>query len=285
MALFDAPVREARHHARSTARQASPAVQGLARLGYAAKGLVYLIIGFIAAQAAFSRGEQVKGSEGALSTILEQPFGRVLLGIVALGLAGYVLWRVVQALLDPEHKGGGVKGIGARIGYGISAFVYAGLTLEAVRMLRGSGGGGQGSGAQHWSAVVMDKPFGRIAVGLAGLGIAAYGLYEIYRAFKSNLAKRLDLEGSPVATRQRVVGLGKAGMTARGVVFCIIGWLVITAALRYDPSRAQGLQGALVTLREAAYGRYLLGLVALGLIAYGIFQLVKARYRIIRPDA
>lgn len=282
MALFDAPAREVQHHARRTVHQASPAVQRLARLGYAAKGVVYVIIGFIAAQAALSRGEQVEGSEGAMATILRQPFGKVLLGITALGLAGYVLWRAVQALMDPEGKGGGAKGIGARIGYGISAFLYAGLTLEAVRMLRGTGGGG-GGGAQHWSAVVMDKPFGRIAVGLAGAGIAAYGLYEMYRAFKSDLAKRLNLEGSPVATRRRVVGLGKAGMTARGVVFCVIGWLVVTAALRYDPSRAQGLQGALVTLREAAYGRYLLGLVALGLIAYGIFQLVKARYRIIRP--
>ncbi len=282
MALFDAPVREAQHHARRAAHEASPWVQRLARLGYAAKGVVYLIIGYIAAQAALSAGEQVEGSEGALATILRQPFGKVLLGIVALGLAGYVLWRVVQALLDPEHKGSEAKGIGARIGYGISAAMYAGLTLEAVRLVRGSGGG-QGGGAQHWSAVVMDKPFGRIAVGLAGAGVAAYGLYELYRAFKSNLAKRLDLEGSAVATRRRVIGLGKAGMAARGVVFCIIGWLVMTAALRYDPSRAEGLQGALVMLREAAYGRYLLGLVALGLIAYGIFQLVKARYRIIRP--
>jgi hypothetical protein len=147
-------------------------------------------------------------------------------------------------------------------------------------MLRGSGGGG--NGAQHWTAVVMDKPFGRIAVGLAGAGIAGYGLYEIYRAFRSDLAKRLNLEGSEVATRRRVVGFGRAGTAARGVVFAIIGWLVLQAALRYDPTEAEGLQGALDTLRHAAYGQYLLGAVALGLIAYGIFQLVKARYRVIR---
>ncbi|WP_420127487.1 DUF1206 domain-containing protein [Longimicrobium sp.] len=282
MALFDTPVREVQHHARRAANQASPAIQQLARLGYAAKGVVYLIIGGVAAQAAFSRAEQVQGSEGALKTVLQQPFGKVLLGIMALGLAGFVVWRMVQAATDPEHKEGGAKRAFARIGYAMSGVLYAGLTLEAVRMLRGSGGG-QGGGTAHWTAMVMDKPFGRVAVGLAGLGIVAYGIYQLIKAFKGDdLDKRLNLEGSAVATRRRVVAVARAGTAARGVVFCIIGWLVIKAAMQYDPAEAQGLQGALVTLRDAAYGRYLLGLVALGLIAYGITQLVKARYRVIR---
>lgn len=281
MALFDAPAREVQHHAKRAAREAAPGVQRLARLGYAAKGIVYIIVGGIAADAAFSPAERVEGTHGALDTILRQPFGKVLLGVTALGLAGYVLWKIVQGVMDPEHKGSDAKGVVARIGYGISAVLYAGLTLEAVRMLRGSGGG-EGNGAQHWTAVVMDKPFGRVAIGLLGLGIAGYGLYELYRAFKSDLTKKLNLEGSAVATRKRVVGLGRAGMAARGVVFGIVGWLVLKAALQYDPSEAEGLQGALVALRKAAYGPWLLMLVALGLIAYGVFQLVKARYRVIR---
>jgi hypothetical protein len=283
MALFDAPAREVRHHARRAAHEASPWVQRLARLGYAAKGVVYLIIGFVAAQAAFSPAEQVEGTEGALTTVLEQPFGKVLLGILALGLAGFVLWRLVQAGMDPEHPEGGMKRVAMRTGYAMSAALYGALTLEAVRMLRGSGGEGGGGGTAHWTAVVMEKPFGRIAVGLAGLGIVAYGIYQLVKAIKGDdLDKRLNLEGSAVATRRRVVAVARAGTAARGVVFCIIGWLVIKAALQYDPAEAKGLQGALVTLREAAYGPYLLGLVALGLIAYGITQLVKARYRVIR---
>lgn len=282
MALFDAPAREVQHQARRAAHQASPGVQKLARLGYAAKGVVYLIIGVVAAQAAFSPAEQVEGTEGALHTILEQPFGKVLLGIVALGLAGFVVWRAVQAIMDPEHSGGGMKRTAGRIGFAISGVMYAALTLEAVRMIRGSGG--QGGGTEHWTAVVMEKPFGRIAIGLVGLGIGAYGLYQLVKAFKSDLDKRLNLEGSAVATRKRVIALARAGTAARGVVFAIIGWLVIKSALQYDPSEAQGLQGALVTLREAAYGPYLLGLVALGLIAYGISQFVKARYRVIHAS-
>lgn len=284
MALFDAPAREVQHHARRAAHEASPSVQKLARLGYAAKGVVYLIIGGIAAQAAFTPAERVEGSEGAMAAILRQPFGKVLLGLVALGLAGFVVWRAVQAIVDPEHSGGGMKRAAGRIGFAMSGVLYAGLTLEAVRMLRGSGGG-QNNGAQHWTAMVMEKPFGRVAIGLAGLGIAAYGIYQLVKAFKGeDLDKRLNLEGSAVATRKRVIALARAGTAARGVVFGIIAWLVIKSALQYDPSEAQGLQGALVTLREAAYGPYLLGLVALGLIAYGISQLVKARYRVIHAS-
>ncbi|HEX6036928.1 DUF1206 domain-containing protein [Longimicrobium sp.] len=281
MALFDAPARQVQHHARRAAAETAPWVQRLARLGYAAKGVVYIIIGYVAADAAFSPAEQVQGSRGALNTILQQPFGKVLLGIVALGLAGYVLWKAVQAVMDPEHKGSDAKGMGARIGYGISGVLYAGLTLEAVRMLRGHGGG-QGDGAQHWTGMVMDKPFGRWLVGLVGLGIAGYGVYQLVRAFKSDLTKKLNLEGSAVATRRRVVALGKAGMAARGVVFLIIGWLVLQSARHYNASEAQGLEGALVKLREAPAGPWVLAAVALGLIAYGIFQLVKARYRTIR---
>jgi uncharacterized membrane protein (DUF2068 family) len=283
MALFDAPARDVKHHARRAAREASPWVQRLARMGYAAQGTVYLIIGFIAAHAAFTPAEPVQGPQGALGTILEKPFGRVLLAIMALGLAGYVLWRTVQAVMDPEHTGGGAKRALVRAGYAISALGYAALTLVAVRMIRGSSGGQGGGQQQHWTAEVMEKPFGRVAIGLVGAGIAAYGIYQIVKAFKSDIGKRLNLEGSAVATRRRVVGIGRAGMAARGVVFCIVGWLVIQSALKYDPSKAQGLQGALATLRQAAYGPYLLAIVALGLIAYGIFQLVKARYRIIRP--
>lgn len=281
MALFDGPAREVKHHARRTAREAAPWVQRLARLGYAAQGIVYVIIGGIAAHAAFTPAEPVQGPQGAMGTILEQPFGKVLLGIVALGLAGYVLWRTVQAVMDPEHTGGGAKRAVMRAGYAISALGYAALTLAAVRMVRGTGGG-QGNQQQQATATLMDKPFGRWAVGLVGLGVAAYGAYQLVKAFKSDLDKRLNLEGSAVATRRRVVALGRAGMAARGVVFCIVGWLVIQAARTYDPGKAQGLQGALSTLRQAAYGPYLLPAVALGLIAYGVFQLVKARYRVIR---
>ena len=265
---------------RRAASDAAPWVTGLARMGYAAKGMVYLTIGGLSAQTAWSSGN-IEGSEGALSALRGQPFGRTLLTIMAVGLAGYVVWRVVQAALDPEHKGSEAKGLAVRAGYALSALAYAGLALEAVRLI--SGGGGQGGGGGHWTAAVMAKPFGQLLVGLVGLGFIAFGMFELYRGATSDIAKRLGFGGLDPELRRRVVTLGRAGMCARGVVFAITGWLVILAAWRHQPGKAAGVEGALQSLREQSHGRWLLGAAALGLMAYGVFQLAKARYRRIQP--
>lgn len=263
---------------RRAASDAAPWVTRLARMGYAAKGLVYLTIGALSAQAAWSAGK-VEGSEGALSTLRGQPFGWTLLAMMAVGLAGYVVWRVVQATMDPENKGSDAKGLGARAGYAISAVAYTGLALEAVRLL--SGGGRQGGGG--WTATLMEKPFGQLLVGAVGLGIAGYGLFQLYRGATSDIAKRLGFGGLDADLRRRIVTLGRVGTCARGVVFAIAGWLVILSAVRYQPGKAAGVEGALEALREQSHGRWLLGAAALGLMAYGVFQLAKARYRRIQP--
>jgi hypothetical protein len=258
-------------------------VEWLARLGYAAKGLVYVVIGGIALQAAVGRGDRVTGSEGALESMARQPFGRVLLAAVALGLAGYALWKLVQAVQDPEHKGTDAKGNAARAGYGISGLIHAGLVLEAGRLALGSGmGDGSESGADSRTAMLMEQPFGRWLVGLVGLGILAFGLYELYRAYKADLAKKMHLLGLDSDTRQWVIRSGRLGYAARGLVFGIIGYFLIGAALHYNPQEARGLGGALHALQGEWYGPYLLGVVAVGLIAYGIFALVKSRFRRIR---
>ncbi|HEX8274144.1 MAG TPA: DUF1206 domain-containing protein [Longimicrobiaceae bacterium] len=274
---------EAQRHGRAAAREAAPWVEKLARLGYAAKGVVYLIIGGIAARAAFGSGERVQGSQGALQTILEQPFGKFLLALVALGLAGYALWRFVQAGLDPEH-GGRTDGGGAakRVGYAISGVIHAGLALAAARMVMGRGGGG-GDRTADWTATLMRQPAGRWLVAAVGLGIVGYGLYALYRAYAVKLDKRLNLSRMSPAARTWAVRSGRAGIAARGVVFAIMGFFLLRAALRSNPGEARGLDGALRALQQQAYGPWLLGLVALGLVGYGIYQLVEARYRSIQP--
>ncbi|HEU4455435.1 MAG TPA: DUF1206 domain-containing protein [Longimicrobium sp.] len=266
------------HHARGAARDAAPWVVGLARLGYAARGVVYVIVGVLAARVAMGERARVEGTRGALTEIIEKPFGRVMLGIVALGLFGYALWRLVQAVMDPERKGHDAGGTVKRLGYALSGIVHAGLALTAARMVMGSSGGG-GGGTQTWTARLMEAPAGRWLVALVGLGFAGYGIYQFYRAIKSDLAKRLDLGSMRARTREMAIRAARAGVAARGVVFLLIAYFLARAAIDYNPAEARGLQGALQALRDASYGPYLLGAVAVGLIGYGLFEIVKARYR------
>lgn len=270
--------------ARHAEHQAAPWVEWLARIGYAAKGIVYIVIGGIALQAAFGGGDRVTGSEGALESIARQPFGRVMIALVGLGLVGYAVWKLVQAVRDPEGMGGDAKGNAARAGYFISGIIHGSLALEAGRLVLGSGmNDGSGSGADSRTAMLMEQPFGRWLVGLVALGIIAFGLYELYRAYKTDLAKRMHLEELDADTRRWVIRSGRFGLAARGVVFALIGWFLVQAALHFNPQEARGLGGALQSLQGESYGPWLLGLVALGLVAYGIFALVKARYRRIQP--
>ena len=283
MSLFSAEARQLRRDTESAVRAVSPGVQVLARLGYAAKGIVYTIIGGLAARAALSPARQPEGAEGALTTLLRQPAGKVILGILAVGLAGHVLWRLVQALLDPDHDGTGFAAIIERGGNLFSAIGYAGVTAAAVRMLMGNGGGGGDDQASDWSAAVMQHPAGRIAVAVAGAAFLARGLYGLYRALRADLLRHLALENATVVARRRMRWLARAGTTAAGVVYGVVGWLLILAAWRYDPDKAVGVEGALQNLREQPYGTWLLGTVAVGLVAAGLFEIFKGRYRIVRP--
>lgn len=288
MALFSSdPPRAASSmsSAVATAALAAPWVQWLARFGYAARGIVYLTIGALALQAALSARSGPEDSSGALQAILRQPFGRVLLGVLAVGLAGFVLWRLVQAIRDPERQGTDLQGLAKRGAYLISALVYGGLAVEAFRLFRGSGGGGSSGERQadHWTAVVMSQPLGRWIIGAVGATIVLYGLYEAYRAFTTDFTKRLDLSRLGADARRRIVAAGRLGFSARAVVFGIIGWFLARAAFEYDPAEARGFESALLTVQQQGYGRYLLGAVAIGLFAYGLFELAEARYRVIRP--
>lgn len=285
MALFPTPSWPAEAAAPEAARRAATWVRVLARLGYAAKGVVYLVIGGIAVQAALGNGGGPEDSGGALRAILDRPFGRAMLAAVAVGIAGHVLWRLVQALLDPEKEAKGLKGALRRGGYLISAALYTGVALEAVRLLTGAGGVGNGSGdqeARHWTALAMGQPVGRWLVAAAGAGVIAFAVYEIYRGLRSDLGKRMNLSRLGSAGARTVVRFGRLGLVARGLVFVTMGWFLVQAALQYDPSEATGLAGALDSLRDRPYGRALLGAVATGLMAYGLWQLVNARFRRIR---
>lgn len=256
----------------------APWVERIARAGYAAKGVVYLLIGILAARAAFGdAGGRSTGSGGALRTLLDEPLGTVLVGLIGAGLAAYALWRAFSALVDPEDHGTDARGIATRAGFGVSAIVHGGLALEAIRLAAGSSGG-SGDGAEHWTSRLLAVPAGPYLVGAAALILGGYAAVQLYRAFASNIAKRLHL-GPDADHRRLIERLGRVGLAARGVVFGLMAYFLMRAALRYDPSEAGGVEQALEWLE--ARPDALFAIVALGLAAYGLFQLAKARYRVI----
>lgn len=253
----------------------SPAMTWLARAGYAAKGVVYLIIGGLSARVAIGDGGSTTDRNGALRAIHEQPFGRFLLAAVAVGLVGYALWSLVLAVFDPDRQGTGAKGIGARVGYGAVGISYAALAVAAAQLALGTGNGGQSSNTQteDWTARLLGLPFGPFLVVVAGLVVIGIAGFLVYRAYKADFKKSLT------QAPDWVVLLGRAGYAALGVVFLIVGIFLIVAAVRHNAHAARGLSGALQELARQPYGHLILGVVAVGLVAYGLFSLAQSRYR------
>lgn len=265
-------------------RQRSLWIERLARFGYAAKGVVYATVGLLAAQAAFGAGGQTTDTKGALSAIVTQPFGKFLLTLVAIGLIGYVFWRFVQAIRDPEHKGNNAKGLAQRIGYAANGLIYASLALTAIGIVIGSGSSGNNNSSQDWTAKLLSQPFGQWLVGIVGAFVIGLGFYQFLKAYKAKFRKEMDLSQLSDTHRKWVVGIGRFGLAARGIVFSVIGFFLIQAARQYDPSEVRGLGEALQVLAQQPYGALILGIVAIGLIAYGIFMVIQGRYRRLNTD-
>ena len=263
-------------------REASPWTEALGRFGHAAIGLVYATIGVLAAQAALGRGGGTTDSQGALAWLVQRQYGHALLVALAVGLAGYAAWRAVEAILDTESKGSDAKGIATRLAYAGFGATYAALALSALRLgLQwgdGDGGGGDAS-AQDWTAWLLSQPFGQVLVVVAGLGVVGVGLFQFYLAYTEKFCDHLRMAEMSRSQQRQVRAVGRVGYAARGVAFAIIGLLLAAAGLHARPEEARGLGGALTTLAEQPFGLWLLGAVAVGLVAYGAFMLVQARYR------
>jgi hypothetical protein len=269
------PVRRARGTAEQAER--TPAFEALARAGFVSRGVVYGVIGILAIKLAIGAGGKTTDQSGALQTIAGQPFGELLLTLVAIGLAGYALWRLLHALLGhgPERSDSGFDRIAA-LGSGIA---YAAICALAVEILLGSGGGGSSGHASKATAGVLGWPGGTWLVGLAGVLFVGIALYQAYRGLSQDFLKDAKTEKMSEATRKSYELLAICGHLARAVVFGLVGIFVIKAALDFDPSKAIGLDGALSKLAHQSYGSVLLGVVAAGLVAFALYSLADARYR------
>jgi hypothetical protein len=254
----------------------SRAFEWLARAGFISRGLIYGIIGILAIKLAVGSGGATTNQQGALKTIAHQPFGKVLLTLVAIGLGGYALWRFVRAALGhgPEDTDSGFDRVAALA----SGIVYAALCVIAVEILLGSGSSSSGNASKP-TAGVLGWPAGTWLVGLAGAVLIGIGLYQGYKGISQDFLDDSKTEQMSPLVRTWITWIGIVGYLARMVVFALVGIFLIKAAIDYDPNKAVGLDGALAKIVHASYGPVLLGVVAAGLIAFGVYSLTDARYR------
>lgn len=273
----------ASNHVSRASQDVAPWVKVLARAGYAARGVVYLVVGWLAIQVAIGSGGETTSKTGALTEIAQRPFGQIMLGIVAFGLFAYAVWRFVQGIKDPEDKGSDAKGIVTRISYVVSGVTYAALGVVAVQVIVSSiAASGGGSSKQDWTAKLLAQPFGQWLVGIFGLIIIGVACYQFYQSYSAKFIKMFKPGELSRSVKTWVERIGRIGYAARGVVYVIIGGFIIQAAITHDASQAGGLAQALATLARQPYGPWLLGVVAAGLFAFGIYSLVEARYRRVR---
>jgi hypothetical protein len=252
-------------------------LQSWAKLGFAVGGVVYLIIGVFAVLVACENRGRIVGPEGAIDRIGAQPYGEVLLAVISVGLLGYAAWCFVQAIFDTDQDGNDLKGVAIRFGEFCSGLAYLSLALLAFHRMRGDKT--SGSSAAQWSAKILAHTWGQWVIGLAGIVFAGVGVGLIVYAADEGFRRYLCLQDVSTGARKWIVRLAKCGYSALGIVFSIIGMFLVMAGVHSEPNRVKGLDGALRTLTQQSYGPWILGIVAAGLAAYGMFMLVEARYR------
>jgi hypothetical protein len=257
---------------------ANPALELLERLGYVVRGTLYAVMGLLALKIVLSvAGGQATDLTGSLVVLVSNPFGKLVLIVVAIGLAAYSLWGFTRAIYDPLHRGSDASGYMARLGFVSSALSYAAIVFFAIQLLAGSGAT-TNDGTKNTISSVLTHPAGGALTILIGLVVIGVALGQFVESYRATFAR--DLKGAEMSARTRdvVVKLGRFGMFARGVIFLIIGWFVVQAGIHHDPSQTQGFSGAFVFLLAQPFGRILLGIVALGFVSLGLHSFACARW-------
>ena len=239
--------------------------------------MIYAVIGLLALKLALGDGGKTTNQKGALRTIADQPFGKALLILTAVGLAGYAIWRLLRAALG--HGPEGADDTKERIGGLVSGLAYGALFVTALTILLGSGGGSGSRGPDKATGGVLDWPAGQVLVVIAGLVVIGVGIDQGIKAVKGEFLDKSKTEEMSEGVEHAFTALGVFGHLARMVVFALIGWFLIRAAVEFDPDKAVGLDGALAALGRSSYGPALLGIVAAGLLGFAAYSIADARYR------
>lgn len=255
-------------------------VERLARFGYVCKGIVYVIIGLLAAATIVGRG-QPADRQYAFHYILEKPFGRLLLIVIAFGLIGYAAWRISSGIDDSENHGADAKGLAIRFASIARGVFYGWIAIELTRQVLEHHMSGKTSDTQarHWTARAMDEPFGRWVVAIAGACVIGYSVWQLIVAATGRLPKQIRK-----SVPAELIAIARFGIAARAVVFAIVGGSLISAAIRYTPAKARGTSGAMRTIAIQPFGPWLLALTGIGFAAYGVYAFINARYRRIEAE-
>ena len=241
----------------------------LARIGYTARGIVFLLIGGLSVLAACGWGQRVADGKDALRTLFGQPFGRFLLMVITIGLLCFAAWRLSQAILYADHQGNGVAALARRVVQGAAGIFFIGFAGVAASIaLRWDDGGNSDKLARGWTAWLLAKPYGQWLMGAIGVGFVVSAVAIAVGGYRAEFSRRLELDK---VERGVVTALGRFGSVARAVVYATIGCFLVFAALHSHSSEAKGSGGALRFLQQQPYGSVLLGITALGLLAFGVY--------------
>ncbi len=258
----------------------SSSLHTMARVGFIAKGLVYILVGVLAYMAAFEiggRSNKNAGKAGAFDFILELPAGRVLLAAVGIGLLCYAAWRIVQVFTSEGNEGKEQKKVSKRLAYFLSALAYLSFAFLALKTLTGQAEE-EGSARQDAVASLLNLSYGQAILVIAAITIAAVGIYQFWYGYSGKFKKHISAGAAGSTTSSVLVKAGKLGYAARGIVWLIIAWLLVSATIHHDSAEAGDTVKAFQFLEEASYGSYLLGAVGFGLACYGVFNFLRARF-------
>ncbi|RWX78560.1 DUF1206 domain-containing protein [Neorhizobium lilium] len=254
-------------------------LEWFARSGYAARGAVYALTAGMALLSSFGGG--LPDSKSAMQTLLEQPLGQIWLGLIGVGLVGFIVWRLIQAIFNTDHHESDWKGYGTRAVLLVSAATYTSLAAFAIGQAFHLGfGGGSSDGGSSWTSWLMSQPFGRYLVGLLALAVLGSGVAQIIRGAKRSYRKYFERDWG---NRKSLDAVCMYGLIARGTIFLIVGVFFLYAAFAVDPQQAGSSADALTWVRQLPFGGLLYVIVALGLFAFGAYGFIEARFRIVNP--